>query len=67
MKITRELDYNFDFNNDDEIKEFMAWCIENKNIMSSFRISYYVNTNVSTGSVEFKDEKGAMAFKLRWL
>ncbi len=68
MKITKkELVYTFDFENDNEIEEFIAWCIENKNIMNVFRIHYYVDIVNRSGSADFKDEEGAMAFKLRWL
>jgi len=68
MKVTKkELTYNFDFENDQEIMEFVEWCIENQNIMHVFRIHCYTKNNNNTGAAEFKDEEGAMAFKLRWL
>ncbi len=67
MKITKkELDYTFNFDHDKEIEEFVAWCIENQNIINVFRLHCYTSSSKS-GSVNFKDEEGAMAFKLRWL
>ncbi len=65
MKKT-DFEYDFNFSNDQECQEFLAWCLDHKGTYKNFRITYY-NTLKLQGSIEFDRDDYAMAFKLRWM
>ena len=68
MKITQKnLEYNIEFTDENELLTFTNWCIDNKNIVSRFNTWCGFAPSHKTGTVIFNDEHDALAFKLRFI